>query len=169
MHARSLPRLLALALVAVAMLAVAPSPEHRAAPPRPETPTDAIDPDLGIFNIDHVIFIVQENRSFDSYFGTFPGADGIPDGVCLPDPKVQGCRRPYHDRNIFDRGGPHNERASRLTINKGKMDGAVVALRAIGNACRFNPARPGCAQAIPGKSGTPDVMGYHTAHEIPNY
>ena len=29
-------------------------------------------------NLDHLIFIVQENRSFDHYFGTFPGADGIP-------------------------------------------------------------------------------------------
>src|SRR5205085_3075517 len=32
----------------------------------------------GIDKLDHLIFIVQENRSFDSYFGTFPGADGIP-------------------------------------------------------------------------------------------
>ena len=42
-------------------------------------------------HIQHVIFIVQENRSFDQYFGTYPGADGIPmkDGVptvCIPDP-----------------------------------------------------------------------------------
>ena len=38
-----------------------------------------IDPDLkGFEHIQHVIFIVQENRSFDHYFGTFPGADGIP-------------------------------------------------------------------------------------------
>ena len=28
--------------------------------------------------IKHVIVIMQENRSFDQYFGTFPGADGIP-------------------------------------------------------------------------------------------
>ena len=32
----------------------------------------------GIHKIEHVIVIQQENRSFDSYFGTFPGADGIP-------------------------------------------------------------------------------------------
>src|SRR5579862_4355035 len=32
----------------------------------------------GIHKIQHVIVIMQENRSFDSYFGTFPGADGIP-------------------------------------------------------------------------------------------
>ena len=44
-------------------------------------------------NLDHLIFVVQENRSFDHYFGTFPGADGIPrrpDGSfasCVPDPR----------------------------------------------------------------------------------
>ena len=32
----------------------------------------------GIHKIKHVIIIEQENRSFDSYFGTYPGADGIP-------------------------------------------------------------------------------------------
>jgi phospholipase C len=31
-----------------------------------------------IHKIEHVVVIMQENRSFDSYFGTFPGADGIP-------------------------------------------------------------------------------------------
>ena len=32
----------------------------------------------GIHKIRHVVIIMQENRSFDNYFGTFPGADGIP-------------------------------------------------------------------------------------------
>ena len=31
----------------------------------------------GLETIDHLVFIVQENRSFDHYFGTFPGADGL--------------------------------------------------------------------------------------------
>jgi phospholipase C len=26
--------------------------------------------------IQHIIFLVRENRSFDHYFGAFPGADG---------------------------------------------------------------------------------------------
>jgi len=26
--------------------------------------------------IQHIIFLVRENRSFDHYFGLFPGADG---------------------------------------------------------------------------------------------
>ena len=49
----------------------------------------------GIHKIKHVIIVMQENRSFDSYFGTYPGADGIPmrDGVptvCVPNPRG-GC------------------------------------------------------------------------------
>ena len=44
----------------------------------------------GIHKIKHIVIIMQENRSFDSYFGTYPGADGIPmrsgtPSVCVPD------------------------------------------------------------------------------------
>jgi hypothetical protein len=47
--------------------------------------------------IQHVIVIMQENRSFDEYFGTFPGADGIAMAhgvptVCVPDPARDGRR-----------------------------------------------------------------------------
>src|SRR5580704_11143878 len=61
--------------------------------------------------IQHVVVIMQENRSFDSYFGTYPGADGIPvDGnglptACIPDP-LGGCQRPYHDTADSNNGGP---------------------------------------------------------------
>ena len=82
--------------------------------PAPVTSSDPpIDPDVGINNITHVIVIMQENRSFDHYFGTFPGADGFPRDaqghidVCVPDPQAGICRRPYHDTNRFDAGGPH--------------------------------------------------------------
>ena len=95
-----------------------------------------IDPAAGIENIDHFVFIVQENRSFDHYFGTFPGADGIPtdaDGgfnVCAPDPDVGGaCRVPYHDTGFYDLGGPHNQAASEMDVNGGRMDGFVNSFR----------------------------------------
>ncbi len=32
-------------------------------------------------NIQHIVFIVKENRSFDHYFGTFPGVDGATAGT----------------------------------------------------------------------------------------
>ena len=35
----------------------------------------------GLSNIQHIVFIVKENRSFDEYFGTFPGANGATTGL----------------------------------------------------------------------------------------
>lgn len=35
----------------------------------------------GIKQVNHIIFTLQENRSFDSYFGKLPGVDGIPAGA----------------------------------------------------------------------------------------
>src|SRR5439155_1143916 len=79
----------------------------------------------GIHKIKHVIVIMQENRSFDSYFGTFPGAEGLPvkDGVftaCNPNPKTGECLKPYHDLQDANGGGPHGEKASIAAINDGK-------------------------------------------------
>jgi len=134
------------------------------------------DPAAGIMNLDHLVFIVMENRSFDHYFGTFPGADGIPmdangrPTVCLTDPERPGtCHRPYHDTNFVDQGGPHGEVGSAATINGGEMDGAVTALRTIGNGCMKHPDDAPCPRAVDGPQGQPDVMGYHTAEELPIY
>src|SRR5947199_1307324 len=98
---------IAAAAVAASVVATfAPSGSHAA---RPKSAT-------GIHKIKHVIVIMQENRSFDHYFGTFPGADGIP-GVagnpgkkpCLQDPLSNPCTMPFHDRNDVNFGGPHGE------------------------------------------------------------
>ena len=53
----------------------------------------------GIRRIRHVVVIMQENRSFDSYFGTFPGADGLPARygrftACVNDPPDRVLRLP---------------------------------------------------------------------------
>ena len=51
----------------------------------------------GIKKIKHVIWIIQENHSFDNYFGTFPGADGIPPGTALARrPGGRRCIKPFH-------------------------------------------------------------------------
>jgi phospholipase C len=36
-------------------------------------------PTMGLEQISHVVILLQENRSFDEYFGTFPGAAGFQD------------------------------------------------------------------------------------------
>ena len=65
-----------------------------------------------LHKIQHVVMVMQENHSFDNYFGTFPGADGIAmsNGVptgCLPS-VAGGCSRPYVDHRDFVVGGPHS-------------------------------------------------------------
>jgi phospholipase C len=38
-------------------------------------------PPPSLNSIEHIVFIVKENRTFDNYFGTFPGADGATKGT----------------------------------------------------------------------------------------
>jgi phospholipase C len=124
----------------------------------------------GIHTIRHVIIIMQENRSFDSYFGTFPGADGIPmrDGVaqvCVPDEATKTCVRPFHDTNDEDTGGPHGAKAADRDIDTGKMDGFIEVMQGAHST-------GGCPTDIPTcvvKGHETTVMGYHTAQELPNY
>ena len=49
------------------------------------------------------------------------------------------------------------------------MDGFVRALEQIGNGCEHHPDVFQCREAKRGPGGQPDIMGYHTASEIPNY
>jgi phospholipase C len=49
--------------------------------------------------IKHVIYVIQENHSFDNYFGTYPGAIGFAPGAAVPvDPNVTGSGlvQPFH-------------------------------------------------------------------------
>jgi phospholipase C len=125
----------------------------------------------GIHKIQHVVIIMQENRSFDSYFGTYPGADGIPmkngqPTVCLPDPQLGQCVRPFHDRQDRNLGGPHSQNNALADIDGGAMDGFITQQLKGRASCQqvFNPA---CGHGEAG--GLPDVMGYHTGADIPNY
>jgi phospholipase C len=122
-----------------------------------------------IHKIRHVIVVMQENRSFDSYFGTFPGADGIPmahgaPATCVPDPIHGRCVTPFHDPADVNHGGPHGEAAALGDIAGGLMNGFVAsAQQARGQPCT-NPDDPVCT--IPGET---DVMGYHDGGEIADY
>ena len=120
----------------------------------------------GIHKIQHVVIIMQENRSFDSYFGTYPGADGLPRNshgqftTCMPDPQHHDCVRPYHDPRLVNIGGPHDNPAFVQDLDNGRMDGFIKSRE----TCN-NPIDPvSCEPTEP-----VDVMGYHDAHEIPNY
>jgi phospholipase C len=126
----------------------------------------------GIHKIRHVVIIMQENRSFDSYFGTYPGADGIPPGVCVPDPANPPCVAPFHDPSDVNYGGPHSMGNALADIDSGRMDGFVAQAEA-GMGCNSqDPNCSPCTDTSHMSGNLPacvDVMGYHDAREIPNY
>ena len=128
-------------------------------------------PGEGIHKIQHVIIIMQENRAFDGYFGTYPGAEGIPmkDGVptvCIPDPVSGQCIRPYHDANDTNYGGPHGEYDSIADIDNGAMDGFLrQQYEGIKLACNQTANFTDCMK----KTATVDAVGYHDRRELPNY
>lgn len=133
---------------------------------------------VGLDQLDHLIFIVQENRSFDHYFGTYPGADGIPrkpgggwaESTCNPHPVLGGCMKPYHGSEFTNRGGPHGEKASIIDVAGGKMNGFIKGALSSHNtkACVLDPSGPGC-KSLTGPQQQPDAMSFKTREDIPNY
>jgi phospholipase C len=76
--------------------------------------------------IEHVIFLIKENRTFDHYFGLYPGAEGATEGGTLqcsngykPGPTVPLKRAPY----VMPHDLGHAFYPGLISINGGKMDG----------------------------------------------
>jgi len=136
---RSLRASLVLLPVFLAVLLVGPRATTQTAPPPAAPP--------GLNKIQHFVFIMQENRSFDHYFGTYPGAEGAPPGVCVPNPAGGPCVAPYHDSQLVNQGGAHNWANALNCIDGGLMDGFIAG----------SSQKPG------------DVLGWHDYREIPNY
>ncbi len=191
---RSIHRRLVLLLIAAAcaaLLAACGGSSHHIKPGADIkthfTPPPPV-PETGIHKIRHIVIIMQENRSFDSYFGTYPGADGIPGLAgngghvpCVPSTQFgyylsrhphlhrhghfqPACVTPFHDRNDENYGGPHNTGDAVRDINDGRMNGFEVQANTALRACQFG--NPNCAEA---EGSTSDVMGYHNGSDIPNY
>ncbi len=96
-------------------------------------------PEVRPGRIEHVILLTQENHSYDNYFGTFPGADGLPKNIA-----VEGVV-PFHLPSPISRNMPHSLSAARAAVNGGRMDRFVSA------------------------EGSPDTMGFYDERDIPNY
>jgi phospholipase C len=102
--------------------------------------------------IEHFVVLMQENHSFDNYFGTYPGADGIPNGTCMPTGRrARPCVRPFHlgGRPVPDLG--HDRRIYRLQYARGRMDGFVRAA------------------SIDRQTVERSVMGYYDDRDLPFY
>ncbi len=73
---------------------------------------------------------MQENRAFDTYFGTYPGASDIPANECMPTNLTnlsKPCVRPYLSTNVVLDGDGHGYNYSVGSWNNGLMNGFVVA------------------------------------------
>jgi phospholipase C len=100
--------------------------------------------------VKHLITIMQSNHSFDSLFGVYPGADGIPAGACMPaDPEATDgpCVTPFPITNNgadFD----HTHTTFKNQYRDGLNNGFIYSFRQRG------------------EDGTL-AMGYYTETEIP--
>lgn len=108
--------------------------------PAPTTPPQPAN------RIEHILFLIQENHSFDNYFGTFPGADGIPVELRLPlhpggPPRIP----PFHFSFALGHDIDHSWQTAHAAMNNGKMDGWIFAERTL------------------------DTLGYYDGIDLPNY
>jgi len=69
-------------------------------------------------SIQHIVFIIKENRSFDQYFGTFPGADGAVSGKTSTGATIPLGQTP--DKMAHDLG--HGWWDAHTAIDGGSMD-----------------------------------------------
>jgi phospholipase C len=105
------------AVLAIFLAALLPA--GAAAEPAPRTP------------IRHLITLMQANHSFDNYFGTYPGADGLPKKTCMPiDPAVPGgrCIRPFRVGNRAVENLGDSPPIARAQFNGGRMNGFIRAI-----------------------------------------
>ena len=106
--------------------------------------------------IDHIVVLMQENRSFDHYFGRLRpkgtnAAEGPPKGTSNPDPMGMPIE-PFHQKATCDIADvDHSWNASHEQYGGGAMDGFATT-----NAVAVDP------------TGS-RAMGYYTARELPFY
>jgi phospholipase C len=75
--------------------------------------------------IDHWIILMQENRSFDHYFGTMPGVEGFPDDYTNPTEDGTPVL-PFHETRLCIEDVSHSWNASHIQYNDGLNDGFVT-------------------------------------------
>ncbi|HET6176396.1 MAG TPA: alkaline phosphatase family protein [Candidatus Sulfotelmatobacter sp.] len=68
--------------------------------------------------IEHTVFILKENHTFDNYFGTFPGADGVTSGVTSNGQTVPFTLMP----DVYDAGVCNSWDCAIQAMDGGKMD-----------------------------------------------
>jgi phospholipase C len=116
----------------------------RAAGGEPWPAPRAVAPTRG--RIDHIIFLIQENHSFDNYFGTYPHAAGFPRGWRVPaHPGGPPAVAPFHFTFALPHDLGHTWEIAHAAMNGGNMDGFIQAERSV------------------------DTVGYYDRSDLPNY
>jgi len=103
--------------------------------------------------IQHLVVLMQENHTFDNYFGTYPGANGIPADIKMPvDPTnpSAGYVVPWHIGNATITDLSHSAATFRDQYNNGKMDAFVSTLNSRNQDGKL-------------------AMGYYDGQDIPYY
>jgi phospholipase C len=95
------------------------------------------EPEVG--RIGHVLLLMQENHSFDNYFGTFPGVDGPSVGL-----SVEGVS-PFRLDTPVTQNLSHSLSTARAALHDSRMDRFVSA------------------------EGSRDTMGFYDQRDIPSY
>jgi phospholipase C len=103
--------------------------------------------------VKHFVYMLQGDRSFDNYFGTYPGAEGIPSGTCqkrVVTGPATDCVEPFplYGKTVQALGAGTVELNNQY--DEGRMDGFVAAYQ--------NQGRDGTA-----------VMGYYDQRDLPTY
>lgn len=93
------------------------------------------------------MIVLQENHTFDNYFGTYPGAEGtLGKNICIPEAKgSKKCVSPFHDSNLAPPDMNHNWNSAHADYDGGLMDGFVYS------------------------EGNQATMGYYERGDIPQY
>lgn len=148
--------------------------------PFPENPQPPLKPGL-LSNIDHIVVLMMENRSFDhmlGYLGKHGGRTDV-DGLQDPEPGKPPKKNTYdgddyfpfpltetlfkvspcHGYDCVDRQVNTKESQNRQVREEGAMGGFVKDF-----AERAKDAASNCINVKPG-----DIMGYYTAEQVPVY
>jgi phospholipase C len=80
--------------------------------------------------IQHVVIVIQENRSFDDFFATFPGAVGATQGL-MKTTTGQDVYVPLKEAGLNSDSLSHDHYAFNKEFDKGMMDGFGLVKRAI--------------------------------------
>ena len=125
-------------------------------------------PPAKLTDIDHIIVLMKENRSFDHYFGTLAGVRGFND---LDVPKLANGRPVFHQPDPLQPGGyvlPFRLDTTRTSAQRIKaLSHAWDVLHSSWNGGRMDgwiAARRG-----PNKANAPLTMGYLAREDLPFY